>query len=131
MTPAMNPYQTEAVTTAGPAQLVLMLFDRVLVAVARATHPSAGDGSPAAIQLVNHELQRAQDILRELQLALDREQGGQIAANLDALYDFCIDRLVTANITKDLSGLEPVTRTVQELRDAWDEACCRTPVGVG
>lgn len=127
MSPA-NPYQTQAVTTAGPAQLVLMLFDRTLVAIARATQAAEPNGTPS-LEIVNTELQRAQDILTELQVALDREQGGEIAANLDALYDFCIDRLVTANISKDVSGLGPVTNVIQSLRDAWDESCCRVPVG--
>jgi flagellar protein FliS len=129
MHPATNPYQTQSVTTAGPAQLVLMLFDRALVGIARAQQASGGEGRPRVLETVNHELQRAQDIVTELQIALDREQGGQIAANLHALYDFCLDRLVDANITKDVSGLEPVARTLQDLRDAWDEACCSVPVG--
>lgn len=129
MHPAMNPYQTQSVATAGPAQLVLMLFDRAIVAIARASHAAGEDGRPPTIETVNHELQRAQDILTELRVALDHEQGGEIAANLDALYDFCIDRLVGANISKDLTGLGPVTRTIQGLRDAWDEACCKIPVG--
>ncbi|MBW3657891.1 MAG: flagellar export chaperone FliS [Actinobacteria bacterium] len=130
MHPAMNPYQTQSVATAGPAQLVLMLFDRALVAVARASQAAGTDGRPPALETVNHELQRAQDILTELRVALDHEQGGDIAANLDALYDFCIDRLLRANISKDVSGLAPVTGTLQGLRDAWDEACCKVPVGV-
>jgi flagellar protein FliS len=130
MHPAMNPYQLQSVTTASPAQLVLMLFDRALVAVARATQAAGSDGRVPALETVNHELQRAQDIVTELQVALDHEQGGQLAGNLHALYDFCLDRLTEANITKDVSGLAPVSGTLQGLRDAWDEACCTAPVGV-
>jgi flagellar protein FliS len=130
MHPATNPYQMQSVTTAGPAQLVLMLFDRALVAIARARHSSGADDRAPVLETVNHELQRAQDIVSELQVALDREQGGEIAANLHALYDFCLDRLVDANISKDVAGLEPVERTLQGLRDAWDEACCGVPAGV-
>lgn len=129
MHPTMNPYQVHSVATAGPAQLVLLLFDRAIVAIARAEHAAGSDGHAPALETVNHELQRAQDILTELRVALDHEQGGDIARNLDALYEFCLDRLVTANITKDVSGLGPVSRTIQGIRDAWDEACCMVPVG--
>lgn len=129
MHPATNPYQTEAAATAGPAQLVLMLFDRAIVAVARAKRAGDGAGGPAALQTINAELQRAQDILTELQMALDHDRGGSIAANLDALYEFCLDRLVTANVSKDLSGLPAVSETLLGLREAWDDACCGVPVG--
>lgn len=130
MHPAANPYQTQSVSTAGPAQLVSMLYDRALVAIARSRQCSEQTGGPGALETMNHELQRAQDIVTELRVALDHEQGGQIAANLDALYDFCLDLLIRANVTKDVSGLGPVERTLRDLREAWDQACCAVPVGV-
>ena len=130
MHPAANPYQEHSVATATPAQLVLMLFDRTLVALARARQAEA-DGGDRAVEVVNHELQRAQDILTELRFALDHERGGQTARNLDALYDFCIDRLLQANFRKDLSHLDAVDSTVRGIRDAWDEACVQqVPVAV-
>jgi flagellar protein FliS len=129
MHPAINPYQTQSVTTASPAQLVLMLYDRAIVAVARAKHAAGDEGRPAALETVNAELQRAQDIVTELQVALDHEQGGQLAGNLHALYDFCLDRLLTANVSKELSGLAAVSNTLQGLRDAWEQACCAVPAG--
>lgn len=129
MHPAANPYQAQSVSTANPAQLVLMLYDRALVAVARACHAGQAPARPGALETINVELQRAQDIVSELQVALDHRQGGQIASNLHLLYDFCLDRLLEANMAKDVSGLESVQRTLQGLRDAWDEACCSVPVG--
>lgn len=128
MHPATNPYQTQSVATATPAQLVTMLYDRALVAIGRVRQQDRTQ--TGAIESINHELQRAQDILTELQLALDYEQGGQIASNLDALYEFCLDRLLEANLQKDLSLLDAVDGTIRGLRDAWDEACVQVPVGV-
>lgn len=129
MHPASNPYQLQSVTTAGPAQLVLMLYDRAIVAIARARQAAGQAERIGAFETINHELQRAQDIVSELRVALDHQAGGQIAANLDALYDFCLDRLLDANVRKDASDLAPVAQTLQGLRDAWEEACCRLPVG--
>ena len=129
MHPATNPYQTQSVATATPAQLVTMLYDRALVAIGRVR--AQDRTQPGAVEAMNIELQRAQDILTELQLALDHQQGGQIAQNLDTLYEFCLDRLLQANLRKDLSHLDAVESTIRSLRDAWDEACVQqVPVAV-
>lgn len=124
-------YRTQAVTTAGPAQLVLMLFDRALLAVRRARQAGSDDQPHAAsLETINHELQRAQDILGELQVTLDHDRGGQIAANLHGLYGFCLDRLITANVRKDVTELAPVENVLGQLRDAWEQACCAAPLAV-
>lgn len=119
----MNPYQEQAIATAGPAQLVLMMYDGVLSGVAKAMQ-AQGEGTLESLEVVNHELQRAQNILTELLITLDRDKGGEIARSMAALYDFAIDRLVRANVTKDLSLLEPVRTVIGDLRDAWEAACC-------
>jgi flagellar secretion chaperone FliS len=123
---ASNPYQQQAAETASPAKLVLMLYDGVLTAIERVRYA----GPRGENEIVNRELQRAQDIITELTVTLDRDRGGAVAANLAALYDFCMDRLITANVRKDIAVLEEVEPVVRGLRDAWDEACCRVPVGV-
>lgn len=128
MHPARNPYQAQSVATATPAQLVTMLYDRALVAIGRVQQEAANGGE--SVEVVNFELQRAQDILRELQMALDHDQGGQIAQNLHSLYDFCVDRLLQANLHKDLSQLDAVERTLRGLREAWEQATCRSAVAV-
>ena len=117
---ADNPYRTNSVETAGPAQLVLMLFDRALVGILRARQASG----PGALETVNHELMRAQDILTELLVTLDHERGGEIAGNLRSLYAFCIERLVEANVRKDMEILDDVERILRPIRDSWAEACC-------
>lgn len=121
-TSSHNHYQAQAVTTANPAQLVLMLYDGALASMVRAR---MAEGQPGAPEALNRELMRAHDILNELQLTLDTEQGGPVAANLASLYDFCLDRLLSANLTKDLSRLDEVESVVRQLRDTWEEACCR------
>ncbi len=116
----INPYQTQAVETAGPAKLVLMLYDRTLLAITRSRTASG----PLAIQTVNTELLRAQDILTELLVTLDHERGGAVASNLASLYEFCLERLALANVRKDMALLDDVEPVVQSLRDAWEQSCC-------
>lgn len=117
-------YQAQAVETAGPAQLVLMLYDGALSAVGKATVALSDTSAPGRLELAHRELRRAQDIVTELSVTLDRARGGDVAAGLASLYDFCLDRLVTANVRKDPEGLPPVTSVLSQLRDAWAEACC-------
>lgn len=130
MHPATNPYQAQSVATASPAQLVTMLYDRALVAIGRVR--AQDRSAPGALEVVNTELQRAQDIVTELRLALDHDRGGEIAQHLDLLYDFCLDRLLQANLHKDdPSHLDGVEKTLRGLREAWDEACVQqVPVAV-
>lgn len=122
MTTPANPYAAQSVQTASPAQLVTMLYDRILVALSRARQAVTSDRT-AGFGVVNAELQRAQDILAELRHTLDHDNGGAIAGNLDALYGYCLERVVRANVTKELNELDVVERIVGDLRAAWAEAC--------
>lgn len=117
-------YQSQAVETAGPAQLVLMLYDGALAALTRSEQALAAETPAGSMEIANRELQRAQDIVTELRVTLDLEGGGAIAANLAALYDFCLDRLITANVSKDPTELPVVRTVIADLREAWATACC-------
>ena len=115
-------YRAQAVTTAGPAQLVLMLFDGALTAIEKArralTDTELTDRAGAGVT-VHVELTRAQDIVLELQMSLDHEVGGAISASLDSLYGYCLDQLVAANLAKSSEPLTPVAHIIREIRDAW------------
>lgn len=113
-------YRTQAVTTASPAQLVAMLYQGALTAIAVAEQAMSGKG-PDDAELVHRELVRAQQIVTELTTSLDHEQGGAIASSLAALYDFCWDRLVQANLRKDATLLPAVRHTLGDLSLAWSE----------
>jgi len=115
-------YRAGAVSTARPAQLVTMLFDAALAAVARAERELRAEDSPERVSRVHAELTRAQDIVLELQLSLDHDRGGEIAESLESLYEFCLERLVAANTAKSARPLPAVGRVLRQLRDAWTEA---------
>ena len=120
---AQQHYQQQAVSTAGPAQLVLMAYDGILLALQRVE--LAAQATPPDLGTFNKELQRAQALITELQIALDHDNGSPIAGYLGTLYDFCLHTLVKANLAKDTAKLDSVREVVQGIRDAWDEACCR------
>lgn len=108
--------QTE-VSTVTPARLVLLMYDAVLAAVEIAR--TALTSERPDLGVVSQQLTRAQQLVTELEVALDHERGGQISASLQGLYDYARRRLVDANLSKDPGPLDEVTRIIGDLREAW------------
>ena len=125
---AGDAYQSQAVGTAGPLQLVLMLYDRALAAIARSEW-ALKNRELGSIELAHKELTRAQDIVTELMLSLDHERGGAISRNLAAIYEWCLATLTKANLTKSTSDLPDVKRQLVELRDAFASAAAQVAAG--
>ena len=59
-------------------------------------------------------------IVDSLRASLDYQQGGEIAANLGALYDYIERRLLDANIGDDQAPLDEVAGLLKELKAGWD-----------
>lgn len=114
-------YKSDSVATASPARLITMLFDRALQGIAVARH-ALTPGPTADRELAHRELVHTQKVISELQVSLDMDRGGEIAANLWAIYDWCLRELVEANLHKDLGRLDSIERIVRDLRDAWTTA---------
>lgn len=115
-------YRTNAVLTASPGQLVLMLYDGALTALQSAKQAFDGpDENPRRIEAINQQLLKAQNILLELQAGLNLEAGGEFAQTMYRLYDYYGRRLLEANVHKRVEPVIEVERLVRELRDAWAE----------
>ncbi|MBU1233410.1 MAG: flagellar export chaperone FliS, partial [Proteobacteria bacterium] len=67
-------------------------------------------------------ISRAMAIVCEFSNTLDHEIGGEIAADLDALYSFMTRELTRANLKGDRKALETVEDLLSGLRDTWVEA---------
>ncbi|MCH1492312.1 MAG: flagellar export chaperone FliS [Luminiphilus sp.] len=65
-------------------------------------------------------LGKAISILAQLQADLDMEKGGDIAQNLEALYDYMIRQLVEVNRQNDSTKLDEVLALVNEIKAGWD-----------
>jgi len=71
------------------------------------------------------------DIIAGLQASLDFEQGGEIAANLEGLYDYMQRRLFRANVDLDVAGLEEVADLIETLRSAWTTIAPESNISAG
>jgi flagellar protein FliS len=68
---------------------------------------------------INNNLQRALDIVRELNCCLDANAGGQLAETLRELYEYMERRLLESNFKKTRAGMDEVMVHLKELRNAW------------
>ena len=107
-----------SVDQATPHNLVEMLFDGLLVAVGAARAAmQRGDIKAKCKQIVV-----AVRILEEgLKCALNLEQGGELASNLDRLYGYCVVRLTQANARNDDAALAEVARLIEPLARSWKQ----------
>jgi flagellar secretion chaperone FliS len=112
-------YRQVATLTAPPGQVVLMLYEGALRALERALTGFSHDDPGQANMIVHNNLQRAQEIIRELNYALNMEQGGECASTLRQLYEYFDRRIWESNVQKKRDGIEEVIRHLTELRDAW------------
>lgn len=103
------------VASAEPHRLITMLFDGALLAVARARSAmTAGD-----IATRGAAITKAIQIIDEGLKASLVDNGGGLAANLRALYEYMSCRLLVASLKNELAALDEVTRLLTEIKDAW------------
>ena len=96
-------------------QLVLRMMQGALdrIAVARG-HMRRGEQGPKG-----EALGRAVRMIDGLRSCLDHDRGGDIAANLAALYDYMTRRLTEANLRNDPRALDEVADLLDEIRGGW------------
>jgi flagellar secretion chaperone FliS len=114
---ARSKYVTDSVTTMSPGQMIVALYDRMLLDIERATTAIADNDVYSAHTALMH----AQEILDELLVSLDLKQWSG-AESLAAVYRHIKGELVAANIRKDSAPLGACRDLLTPLRDAWREA---------
>jgi flagellar protein FliS len=105
------------VDSADPHKLVEMLYDGAIVQIAKARHALAqqdiaakGEATTRAIRIVDEGLKAALDA-----------RAGDVARNLDALYDYVSRILVRANLKNEDALYAEAEKLLGDLRGAWRE----------
>lgn len=110
-------YVADAVATVGPARLLTMLYDRMLLDVDRAVEAlRAQDRVTASGHLVH-----AQEIVAELIVSLD-EQAWDGGRQLMSIYRYLLSELIEAGSRGDVDRALACRGLVEPLAEAWHEA---------
>ncbi|PAU65655.1 flagellar export chaperone FliS [Pseudomonas sp. PIC25] len=117
---ALRQYQTVntqvQVLDASPHRLIQMLFEGGLARLAQAK----GALERGQTSLKGELLGKAIAIIGGLREGLDHQKGGEIAANLDSLYEYMVSRLVEANVNNDVALVDEVAGLLREVKTGWD-----------
>lgn len=108
-------YQDAAVTTQSRGRLIVLLYEGAIKFMKLAIKELDADNYEAKGRYIN----RAQDIINELNAVLDTDAGGEIAANLRKLYLFMNNRLSEASIKHDPQMIREVITLMEELNQGW------------
>ena len=117
-------YQATRISTATKEQLLLITYDIGIKACHTAENALLGktNGGIPDYDLANREIIRAQEVIRELMVTLNRERGGDVATKLIQLYEYMYQLLVDANIKKEPDNVRTVCGMLEELKQTWEEA---------
>lgn len=105
-----------ALTNASPHRLIQMLFEGALQSLAKAKGVIAHQQP----ELLSTHIKKTSNILLGLEEGLDLEKGGQIAANLQALYQFMQTELISVQREQSEERLEALIRILSDLKEGWD-----------
>ncbi|HEV7949220.1 MAG TPA: flagellar export chaperone FliS [Glaciihabitans sp.] len=120
VTSQLSQYNRTAILSAGPAQLLTMLYDRLLLDLERAEFAQRDSDWEAA----SHQLLHAQAIIAELQssLKVDDWDGGP---GLYALYTYVSSAMIRSNVHRNVYLTTECIALLEPLRVAWTEAAAQ------
>ena len=128
-TNAISSYRETRVKTASQGQLIIMLYEEAVRNLDRALEllelNAGGKKNPENIEKISKAVLKVQEIITELIVSLDFEQGGEIAKNLFALYTWFNKELLEANIQQDIRRIMVIRNQINELKSAWAEIAAK------
>lgn len=116
---SVQAYRQTSVKTASQGRVIVMLYDEAIRQIDAAV--KLLEDNSKQLDKVNNAVLKAQDVVTELMVSLDMEQGGDIAQNLFRLYLYFNDTLRDANFKKDSEAMRKIRGLMANLRDAWKQ----------
>lgn len=115
-------YQKVQANTASPAQRVVLVFKGICRHLETAVAAFERPDDPQRFEQINNSIMLAEQLIMELQIALDRERGGELAQNLDRIYSFWRSHLSEGNVQKDKKKVAEILALVKDMTEGWIEA---------
>ena len=119
-----NAYKQTRVKTAGQGQIIVMLYDEAVKQIDIAI--SLLSEKTKKLDKVNNAILKARDIITELMVSLDMEQGGEFASQIFSVYQWFNEQLMEGNIKKESSHLIQVRDMMIDIREAWSKIAGKT-----
>jgi flagellar protein FliS len=113
----LKKYREMEVQTSSPGKLILLLYEEAIKCLNRAKIKIQSKD----VEETNRLLLKTQKIIRELMCSLNLEVG-EISTRWYSLYEYIYQRLIQANIEKNLKIIEEVLSLLKPLREAWIKA---------
>ncbi len=108
-------YKRTEITTADKGRLIVLLYEGAITFLVRAKDALQKQDYEGKCNFIN----RAQDVITELNSSLNMNEGGEVAVGLRKLYNFMSERLVKAKIKDDARLIEVVVDMLSSLLEAW------------
>ena len=108
-------YQENSVTTQSKGRLIVLLYEGAIKFMKLAIKELEAGNYEAK----GKHLNRAREIISELNAVLDMQAGGELSGNLRKLYMFMQQRLSDANIKRDPQIIRDVITIMEELNQGW------------
>ncbi|MDR2442038.1 MAG: flagellar export chaperone FliS [Deltaproteobacteria bacterium] len=112
-------YRQTQVTTVDKGRLIIILYEGAIKFIREAIKAQEAGDIPLKASSIN----RALDIITELNQSLNMQEGGDIALNLRRIYKFWNDHLLKAKVNRDGQGLSDVEAMMVSLAQAWQVVC--------
>jgi len=118
-------YKETKIKTAGQGQLIVMLYDEAVKQLTRAIElleiNKTDKKDPGYIEQISKAIMKTEEIITELMVSLDFDQGGEISKNLFSLYTWFNRELMEANISQDAGRMKSIKSMIFDLRNTWSE----------
>jgi flagellar protein FliS len=114
-------YLHSNIQTASPEGLVTMLYEGAIKFLKQARN----ELNQKKWEHAHRSMVRAQNIVSELALSLDKDKGRDISDNLKAIYSYINERLIQANLKKDVRAVDECIELLSRLNSTWQEAASR------
>ncbi|MCX7822506.1 MAG: flagellar export chaperone FliS [Syntrophobacterales bacterium] len=123
MTRPADIYRKTQAETISPMRLVVMCYEAIVKDLQEAKKFHQERNIEALYDKVRH----AQDLITELLIGLDYEQGGEIAVNLGRIYNFILRQLIAVNTRTSPEYYDPLIEIMSDLKEAWEQIARQAP----
>ena len=114
-------YRKTNITTSDPVRLIIMCYEGAIDSLKLAKEKiKEKDYEKKAKAII-----KAQDIIEELMSSLNFEKGGEIADNLESLYNYMLRRILQGDLNKDVGAIDEVIGIFSDLLSAWQEVALK------